>query len=59
VTGVQTCALPICAELKSQFLSQFAAEVIRTEFPQLASKMLMHTAVLNWRSRALEEIAAD
>jgi len=47
------------AELKSRFLSQFAAEVIRAEFPQLASKMLMHTAVLNWRSRALEEIAAD
>jgi hypothetical protein len=47
------------AELKSRFLSNFAAEVIRNEFPQLASKMLMHTAVLNWRSRALEEIAPD
>jgi len=42
------------AELKSRFLSQFAANVIRTEFPALASKMLMHTAVLNWHSRVLE-----
>ncbi|MHB1590303.1 MAG: hypothetical protein ACYCTW_02040 [Sulfuricella sp.] len=34
------------AELKSRFLSQFAAEVIRTEHPELASKMFMQTAVL-------------
>lgn len=44
------------AELKSRFLSQFAAEVIRAEFPALASKMFMHTAVLNWRSRILETV---
>jgi hypothetical protein len=44
------------AQLKARFLSQFAADVIRTEFPQLASKMFMHTAVLNWRSRVLESI---
>lgn len=47
------------AELKSRFLSQFAAEVIRADYPDLASKMHMHTAVLNWRSRALEAIAAE
>lgn len=45
------------AELKTRFLSEFAANVIRTEFPQLAGKMFMHTAVLNWRSRALEPIS--
>lgn len=47
------------AELKARFLSQFAADVIRTEFPQLENKMFMHTSVLNWRSRALEAIAQD
>ncbi|MFA7317914.1 MAG: hypothetical protein WC029_10215 [Sulfuricella sp.] len=47
------------AELKARFLSQFAADVIRSEFPQVASKMFMHTAVLNWRSRALETIAQN
>jgi len=47
------------AELKSRFLSQFAAEVIRTEHPELASKMFMQTAVLNWRSRVLEMVVAD
>ena len=44
------------AELKSRFLSEFAANVIRTEYPELACKMLMRTAVLDWRSRALELI---
>lgn len=47
------------AELKSHFLSQFAAEVIRTEFPALASKMFMYTAVLNWHSRILEMVTPD
>ncbi len=42
------------AELKSRFLSNFAAEVIRREFPELADKMAMRTAVLDWRSRQLE-----
>lgn len=44
------------AELKSRFLSRFAAEVIRAEFPDLAGKMAMRTAVLDWRSRTLETI---
>ena len=47
------------AELKSRFLSQFAAEVIRNEFPELASKMFMRTAVLNWSSRTLEMQPAE
>ncbi|MDH3369847.1 MAG: carboxysome shell carbonic anhydrase [Gammaproteobacteria bacterium] len=46
------------AELKSHFLSQFAADVIRGGHPTLAAKMQVHTAVLDWRSRALETIAA-
>lgn len=41
------------AELKSRFLSRFAAGVIRAEFPELAGKMAMRTAVLDWRSRQL------
>ncbi|HSH70043.1 MAG TPA: hypothetical protein VK997_09000 [Deferrisomatales bacterium] len=42
------------AELKARFLSGFGAAVIRAEFPDLAEKMWMHTAVLDWRSRTLE-----
>ena len=42
------------AELKSRFLSGFAANVIRAEYPTLAGRMAMHTAVLDWRSRNLE-----
>lgn len=44
------------ADLKSRFLSQFAAEVIRTEHPELASKMYMQSTVLDWRSRDLEMV---
>ncbi|MBA3965307.1 MAG: hypothetical protein H0X47_05960 [Nitrospirales bacterium] len=47
-----------CAELKSAFLSEFAAEVIRTEFPKLAEKMHVRTAVLAWQSRVMEFINA-
>jgi hypothetical protein len=46
------------AELKSFFLAQFAAEVIRNEFPDLASRMHQRTAVLSWRSRALKILSA-
>jgi hypothetical protein len=42
------------AELKSRFLSGFAADVIRAEYPTLAGRMAMRTAVLDWRSRNLE-----
>ena len=44
------------AELKSHFLSRFAAGVLRNEFGALAEKMSTHTAVLDWRSRSLERI---
>ncbi len=42
------------AELKSRFLSDFAAEVITREFLQLAEKMHRRTAVLTWGSRNLD-----
>ena len=44
------------AELKSHFLSRFAAGVLRDEFGALSEKMSKHTAVLDWRSRSLELI---
>jgi hypothetical protein len=47
------------AELKSRFLSKFAADVIYARHPQLAHKMHMRTAVLDWRSRKLEIIAPE
>lgn len=47
------------AELKSRFLSSFAAEVIRREFPELARRMDVRTAVLDWRSRQLETISGE
>ena len=45
------------AELKSRFLSGFAANVIRADYPALAEQMSMHKAVLDWRSRSLEFLA--
>jgi hypothetical protein len=42
------------AQLKARFLSKFAAEVIEREQPQLAKKMHVRTAVLDWVSRRLE-----
>jgi hypothetical protein len=47
------------AELKSNFLSSFAADVIRREFPRLGEQMTARTAVLDWRSRTLEAIASQ
>ncbi|NWG31602.1 MAG: hypothetical protein HXY29_08920 [Rhodocyclaceae bacterium] len=44
------------AEVKSRFLTRFASEVIRQEFPALAEKMTIRTAVLDWHSRRLELI---
>lgn len=43
------------AELKSGFLSRFAAEVIGVAFPDLAPRMFQRIAVLDWSSRRLEE----
>lgn len=45
------------AELKANFFAQFAGDVIRKEFPQLARKMVTRVAVLDWRSRALEVVS--
>lgn len=45
------------AVMKSDFLSKFAAEVIEREFPDLAVKMILHTAVLDWNSRRLETLS--
>ncbi len=47
------------AELKSRFLSQFAADVIRAKHPKLAPRMQVRTAVLDWRSRTLETITEE
>ena len=47
------------AELKSRFLAKLGADVVRQDFPDLADKMTVRTAVLDWRSRSLETIAAD
>lgn len=41
------------AELRSHFLSEFAAKIIRTDFPKLADKMHVRTTVLNSQSRAI------
>ncbi|WP_296670348.1 hypothetical protein [Sulfuricaulis sp.] len=40
------------------FPLKFAAEVIRAGHPVLAAKIQLRTAVLDWRSRTLETIAA-
>lgn len=45
------------AELKSNFLADFAAGVIRAEFPDFAERMHIQKAVLSWRSRALDLLA--
>ncbi len=44
------------AELKSRFLSEFAAEIIRAEFPNLKEKMHVRTAVIAWQSQVMEVI---
>lgn len=44
------------SELKGRFLSEFAANVIRSEFPTLSRNMQVRTAVLAWQTRAMEMI---
>jgi hypothetical protein len=44
------------AELKSGFLSRFAADVIGSEFPKLAEKMHVRTGIFAWHSRVVEMI---
>ncbi|MCH8506395.1 MAG: carboxysome shell carbonic anhydrase [Ectothiorhodospiraceae bacterium] len=44
------------AELKSRFLADFAAGVIRRDHPELARLMSVHTAIVNWPTRRLEPL---
>lgn len=44
------------AQLKARFLSKFAAEEIERQYPDLAKKMHVRTAVLDWGSRRLERM---
>ncbi|MFP4162089.1 MAG: hypothetical protein ACLFSK_08945 [Ectothiorhodospira sp.] len=46
------------AELKARFLGGFAAGVIEREDPDLARRMVRHTAVVDWRTRGLERLPA-
>jgi hypothetical protein len=45
------------AVMKSKFLLKFASEVIECEFPDLAGKMIRHTAVLDWNTRRIEALS--
>ncbi len=45
------------AELKSRFLARFASQVIHAEYPALAERMTVRTAVLDWRLRQLDPIS--
>ncbi|MDD2883699.1 MAG: carboxysome shell carbonic anhydrase [Dechloromonas sp.] len=45
------------AEMKARFLSQFAAQVIAERVPSIAGRMISRTAVLDWRTRRLEQLA--
>ncbi|MBL3824977.1 MULTISPECIES: carboxysome shell carbonic anhydrase domain-containg protein [Marinobacter] len=42
------------AELKSAFLANFGATVIREAFPELATRMVTRSAILHWPERKLE-----
>jgi len=42
------------AALKSEFLLDFAANVIRGAFPELAEKMVTRSGILNWSERRLD-----
>ncbi|HRY82694.1 MAG TPA: carboxysome shell carbonic anhydrase [Candidatus Moranbacteria bacterium] len=42
------------AELKSQFLGDYASEVIKKAYPEMHKLMVKKTAVLNWHTRHLE-----
>ncbi len=44
------------AELKSRFLAEFAADVIRRRYPDLANRMSTRTAIVNWPTRRLEPL---
>jgi len=40
--------------LKSAFLANFGATVIREAFPELATRMVTRSAILHWPERKLE-----
>ncbi|MCW8979422.1 MAG: hypothetical protein OQK10_11400, partial [Marinobacter sp.] len=42
------------AELKSAFLAEFGANVIRQAYPDLASRMVARSAILHWPERKLQ-----
>lgn len=42
------------AELKSEFLSQYASDVIKEENPKMHDLMIKKHAILNWHTRSLE-----
>jgi hypothetical protein len=42
------------AELKSGFLAELAAGIIREEFPNLKEKMHVRSAIMAWQSREME-----
>lgn len=42
------------AEQKSRFLARFGAEIIRTDFPDLAKKMHIRSAVLAWPTMQMD-----
>lgn len=44
------------ATLKSRFMADFAAHIIRSDHPQIADKIHIRKAVLSWHTRALELI---
>lgn len=44
------------AVLKSDFLADFAASVVRQDFPDLAPLMTVRKTVLNWDSRSVEPL---
>ena len=45
------------ATLKSRFMAEFAAHIIRSDHPKLADKIHIRKAVISWHTRALELIA--
>jgi hypothetical protein len=42
------------AELKSGFMAGFATEIVRKEYPNLAEKLHVRSAVIAWQSRVME-----
>ena len=45
------------AAFRDLFLARFAAEVLSREYPALAEKMFVRTAILDWHSRTLETVS--